>query len=512
MAAIMTTSRDILAHAMEHHRYGRLREAEAGYRETLRLEPRNADALHLLGAIVASQGLTAQGVDLITRALAINPNAKEAHINLANIYAGLLRIRDAERHFREAYRCDMMSADAANGVGGALLHLGLYAEAEGFLREALALAPTAAPVLLNMGMLMDATARFGESIKYYEQVIALHPDHAEAHLHRGLALLLRGQFTEGWTEYAWRVKSSPTFFGQFPFPYWKGESLSGKKILAWTELGPGDEILAATMIPDLAARGAKVLLLCSPRMAPLFERSFPEAHVFPAGNDPEDLSILQGIDYQASVGHLGAVLRRTFEDFPSRPKLLKADAERTAALRKRYQDAAPGHLIVGISWRSKSPRVEDAKTIPLETWRPVLKAPGITFVSLQYGDTKEEVARARRDYGVHLLVDGEIDPLVNLDDFAAQVAAMDLVISSSNTTVHVAGALGRPVWALVPSNHGRLWYWFLERSTSPWYPSARLFRQDLDAGWQPVLAAAANEIVQFRCGAREGGGPHVPST
>ncbi len=498
MGAAMSAAVDLVTRAMDHHRHGRLAEAEAGYRNTLRLDPHNPDALHLLGVIVAGQGDAAQGVDLILRALARNPNSKEAHLNLANIHASALRMGEAEHHFREAYRRDKTNADAANGLGGSFLHRGRYGEAEPYLREALALAPTSAPVLLNMGMLMDATGRFDEALGFYDRILALYPEHIDAHFHRGLALLVRGQFAEGWPEYAWRVRSkhTPTFFGRFPFPYWRGEPLAGRKILVWTELGPGDETLAATMIPDLLAAGATVLLLCSPRMAPLFARSFPSAHVIAAGETPRDPSITQGIAFQASLGELGAVLRPAFESFPRQCAPLKADPDRTAILRARYQAASPGAKLVGISWRSKNVRIEDAKSIPLEAWTPILKRPGVTFVSLQYGDVAQDVAHAERDPGVRILVDPQIDPLANLDDCAAQIAAMDLVISVSNTTVHLAGALGRPIWALIPSNHGRLWYWFLERPDSPWYPSAHLFRQGQNADWRPSLAAAAEKLTQ----------------
>jgi ADP-heptose:LPS heptosyltransferase len=119
-------------------------------------------------------------------------------------------------------------------------------------------------------------------------------------------------------------------------------------------------------------------------------------------------------------------------------------------------------------------------------------------VNLQYGETARELSEVQAEMGVSVLTDPDIDPLGDLDTFAAQVAAMDLVISSSNTTVHMAGALGRPTFALVPSNHGRLWYWFLERSDSPWYPSVRLFRQDEALGWQPTVAAVADHLAKSR--------------
>jgi len=487
----------MLEAAMAAHRRGDEAAARAGYREVLARQPRNPDALHLLGVIVARTE-PEEGIALITRALAANPRSSEAHLNLGNILAGALRMAEAERHFREAYTWGAKTATSANGLGGALLQLGRYIEAEPYIREALTRDPAFAPALINMGILMEATGRIDEALQFYDRALALYPDHAQAHQHRGLTLLARGQFRDGWTEYAWRVKNHSTFYGRFGYPYWRGEPLAGRKILVWTELGPGDECLTATMIPDLVSAGAKVVLLCSPRMAPVFARSFPSIAVIPAGQNPSDRSVTDGIAFQASVGELGANLRTTFDAFPARRAILKADEQHSAALRQRYKGAAADNMVVGLSWRSKNARSEDVKSVPLAEWGPVLKTPGVTFVSLQYGDVTAEVSEAQREFGIEILVDRQIDPLANLDHFAAQVAAMDGVISISNTTLHIAGALGRPVWGLVPSNHGRLWYWFLERIDSPWYPSARLFRQDPRAGWPPTLAAIADGLRSRR--------------
>jgi tetratricopeptide (TPR) repeat protein len=493
----MAGATQTLENAMAAHRRGDEAAAAGGYRAVLARQPENADALHLLGVIVARTEPEA-GIALIARALTANPDSVEAHVNIAGIFAARFRMVEAEHHFRQAYQRARKNIMAAAGLGGALLHLGRYQEAEELLREALKLDPTAAPVLINLGSLMDARGRFDEGLQFYERVIALYPDNAMAHQHKAIALLMRGQCSEGWAEYVWRLKLNQTFHGRFPLPYWRGEPLTGRKILVWTEMGPGDEILTSTMIPDLLARGAKIVLLCSPRMAPIFARSFPGIFVLAAGQQPSDPAAAEGLAFQASIGDLGAVLRPSFDAFQAKPALLKADQERTAALRDRYKAAAPGTLLVGLSWRSRNVKVDEAKSVPLRAWRPVLTQPGVTFVNLQYGDTAGERADVECEMGVSLLTDSHVDPLADLDAFAAQVAAMDVVISTSNTTVHMAGALGRPTWALVPSNHGRLWYWFLERSDSPWYPSARLFRQDHELGWQPALAAVADHLAKSR--------------
>lgn len=490
----------ILEEALAAHRLGDETAAAAGYRAVLALQADNADALHLLGTIMA-RSAPEEGIALIQRALAVNPDSFEAHLNLANTFAKRLRMTDAELHFRAAHKLNPTSIAAINGLGGALLHLGRYAQAEPFLREGLSRDTTSAPALLNMAMLMDATDRVDQGLQFYDRLFAVYPDHAEGHYHQSLALLLRGQFAQGWAKLGWRVKCVPTLHGQFKLPYWRGETLVGRKILVWTELGPGDEILVSTMIPDLLAAGARVVLVCSPRMAPLFARTFPSVDVIAAGQTPRDQTILDGIELQASVAELGTVLRPSFSAFPG-ATVLRAQADRTADLRRRYKAVAGENLLVGLSWRSKNSLLEDAKSVPLREWAPILMCPCVTFVSLQYGDVALEVAEVKRELGIDVLVDVEINPLNSLDDFAAQVAAMDRVVSVSNTTAHMAGALGRPVSVLIPSNHGRIWYWFLERNDSPWYPGARLFRQHPVRGWQPAIAAVADDVARDSSDAR----------
>jgi hypothetical protein len=168
---------------------------------------------------------------------------------------------------------------------------------------------------------------------------------------------------------------------------------------------------------------------------------------------------------------------------------------------------AGGRRIVGLSWRSKNESIGRAKSADLKEWGPVLQTAGVWFINLQYGDVTEDLAEAKKCLGVDVFNDPEIDSSGDLDDFFAQVAALDLVISTSNTTVHVAGSLNVPTWLLLPRGGAALWYWFLKRSDSPWYPSVRIYRQagprTVDVAWwvDPVMRAGADLAAWARGGA-----------
>jgi hypothetical protein len=222
-------------------------------------------------------------------------------------------------------------------------------------------------------------------------------------------------------------------------------------------------------------------------------RSFPQAKVAPRQEPLPKAATAADIDCQMSLSDLGRAFRRSFEDFPRRDRLLTADAARRDALRARYAARQPGAPIVGLSWSSKhNPEVGWLKSMGLSDLDPILRTPGVTFVNLQYGDWRAALAETKERTGVEILDDPDIDPLVDMDAFAAQVAAMDLVVSVSNTTVHVAGALDIPTWVMAPEGRGRMWYWFRDRSDSPWYSSVRLLPQD--GGWQQVIARCAVEL------------------
>jgi ADP-heptose:LPS heptosyltransferase len=282
----------------------------------------------------------------------------------------------------------------------------------------------------------------------------------------------------------------------FDAPYWNGEPLKDGKFLIWTEQGLGDEVLLTSMIPDVLARGAQCTLVCTQRLAPLVQRSFPTIRVLTREDMKKDATPAQGADFQASLSQLALHLRPTIASYPRRASNLSADPAEVNELRQRYKQDSPDRL-VGIAWHSANPQAGTEKSTSLVEWQEILRTPGYRFVSLQYGDHAAAYRQLKDATGLSLIVDRTVDSKKDLARFASQVAAMDLVISVSNTTVHFAGALNVPVWTLVPASVGRIWYWFLERTDSPWYPSMRLFRQNRDAGWAPILQSITQELKRW---------------
>jgi tetratricopeptide (TPR) repeat protein len=504
--------------ALTHHQAGRLSEAEAHYRRALQQDRFNAGILHNLGLVIAARGNFAEAATLIGQAIAVRGNVADFHSNLGNVLTALDRTDEAVASYERALKLNPRFADAAFNLGIALAKLGRIADAESWYRRATTFNPSFWPARLNLANLLDDQGKLDEALPWYEQAASLAPreaaplynlaralhhqgrsdaaepiyrrslaldaTHAETHLTYSLCLLARGALAEGWPEWDWRLRIADAKPRRFAVPEWRGENLTGRRLLVSADQAVGDQILYASMIPELTALAGHVSVECETRLVPLFRRSFPGVEICAHTEPP---SVPGRFDYEISIGSLGRQLRPDFASFTRAPSpYLKADAAQVAAIRARYARLGAGPKI-GVSWRSRA-ELGAAKSTDLMAWAPILRACAAQFIDLQYGDTAAERDAIARETGVTVHRDPDIDQMRDLDAFAAQVAALDLVISVSNTTVHVAGALGTPCWIMVPHGKGMHWYWFNDRDDSPWYRSLRLFRQDARGDWRAVIA------------------------
>lgn len=418
-----------------------LPEAVWAHRQALTLQPNDRDIRYNLATALYATRELIEAEELLLAVLSTDPKFVRGYINLGNVY-------------RDTNRLD---------------------EAGAMFEAALALDPSLAVAYSNLGAICADRGWFHTGVALHDKAVAL-DDSPGARFKRGVTLLAMGRLSEGWRDYDYRFLSPLEHQAARPEPppYWRGENLGGKSIAIWTEQGLGDEILHGSLISEVAARADRCTVLCSKRLVPVFARSFPRVSV--ADRETYSDYALRAFDYQVAVGSLGRHVLPSFAEFHLHTAYLKADPAITAKLRREYLSRADGRKVVGISWRSKNNIVGPDKSVSLLDLAPVLRTAGVMFVNLQYGECNVELAAARERLGIDVFQDPQVDSMADMDGFFAQVAAMDLVITTSNTTAHVAGAQNIPVWVLLPFAKGALWYWFLEREDSPWYPSARLFR------------------------------------
>ena len=523
-----------LQQAVSLYQANQLQQAEQICQQILRDNSQHADALHLLGVIAHQVGDYRIATSLIAQAIEIDSNQSSFFYNVGNALREQGRLEESVGAYRQAIEHQPKFAGAHNNLGIALQEQGRLEESIGAYQKAIEIQPDHADAYYNVGNALRKQGKLEESIDAYQQAIhiqpdhadaynnlgnvlkeqgvleksihtyqkAIHiqPDHADAHKNLGIILLLKGNFFQGWKEYGWRWKCDDIISKNrdLPQPSWDGSNLNGKSILVWAEQGIGDEIMFTSILPTLSQMTEKIIIECNLRLVPLFQRSFPQIQFFSRQNLPHPHLLDENIDYQIPMGGLGRWLRTDEDSFDrSKQSYLTACTNRSVRIRKRYQKLAGGRMLVGISWKSTGINWRRAllKSTVLEDWTSILSQQDCYFINLQYGDVKEELAQLQQQTGLIIYQDEEIDSLRNLDDFAAQVSALDLVISTSNTTVHVAGALGKPVWTLL--SYIPDWRWMLEREDTPWYPSMRLFRQSETGDWPRIFAQVNSALEQL---------------
>ncbi len=372
--------------------------------------------------------------------------------------------------------------------------IGKTEEAQGLYLALLQRAPDNVFALTNLGGLYLDEGRYAQAIDCLLRAEKEKAGNTHIATQLAHAFFRSGQLEKGWTYYAQRfgssVKARP-----FSGPLWNGEELKDQLLLLWAEQGIGEEILYASMLKDAVKRASRISVECDPRLAPLFSRSFPGLSFF-ARQDPPDARLAKAAA-QASLGHLGALFRTSADAFPKTPYCLVCDADKKERLREKYlalkkQKNLSGKLI-GISWKSQKLRQGDPKSTDFAVWENLFEGSPHLFINLQYGDCSGEAALAgARDW--NLFTDAAIDQSRSLDDYAAQIAALDQVITVSNSTAHMAGALGVKTDVLLPKARGLMWHWFDGTASSPWYPSLTLLRQDSDGDWNGPLEKSAQRL------------------
>ena len=478
---------------------GMTHEAEKAYDRALAFAPNGVQALRESAKLRLNRGAVDEALPLIERALAQEPNSPDLHNLRGMILARATRWADAVAAYRHALSFAPDQAEIYNNLGTALRREGHGIEASDSYAKAHSLRPEHASISLNHATALWEIDRTQEALSALDELITLQPDYVDAHYNRALVLMALGRFEEGWKAFKWRLKRPFVHVRHedFPQPVWSGEDLRNKHVLVWTDLGIGDEILLSSIIPDVAAAARKVTLLCSERLVALFRRSFPGVTVDRRKSPLPASALSKDVDLQMSLAELGTVFRRDVTSFPERDGYLKVDEALRATLRKKYLAGREKTLLVGISWRSANPEIGVQKSLALAEWEPILKVPGITFVNLQYGDCREEVENFRHEHGVNVIDDQGINALGDMEQVAAQTAAMDLVISVSNTTVHVAGATGVPVWVLLPQGQARLWYWFRGVNRCVWYPKATLKTSGREGDWSQLIEKCAGDLARL---------------
>jgi tetratricopeptide (TPR) repeat protein len=462
---------------------GRAADALASCDAALALRPDYPEALNNRGNALAALGRLGEALACIDRALALRPREAAAWSSRGRVLQQAGRHEDALQSFTAAVRWRPGDAGTLCDQGVALQALGRYAEALDCFGAAAAADRASIAAHTNRGNALVALARHQEALDSYAAALALGPDDPEVLWNMGLARLATGDYAAGWPLYEQRsrvpsLQLPPRMTG---VPRWqRHEELMARSVLLHAEQGFGDAIQFVRFARELAARGAQVTLACAPALQRLFTRADGVAHVIVPGREA-----LPALDFHLPLMSVPAALRTAVDALP-RPPYLTADP----VLVRAWDARLPEGRRVGLAW-SGNPDFAAArlKACPPHLLAPLAATPGCRFVSLQVGAGREEAGMIGPD-----VVDAPAD-LGDFADTAALVETLDLVITIDTAVAHLAGALGKPVWILLP--FAADWRWLVGRDDSPWYPSARLYRQRRPGDWADPLARMAQDLLQW---------------
>ena len=425
-------------------------EAMATYDRAFSIDPQDLSILKDRGAALLLIDRELEALDCFDRALAVKPDDIYFLYKRGTALAKLDRFEEALASFDKSLELDASSVDALNGRGNALAGL----------------------------------TRAAEAIAAYNKAIELDPETPEVHWNRSLTLLQLGHFKEGWKEYEWRWKTAnfPSKSRNFDKPLWLGDaSLEGKAIFIHAEQGFGDSIQFGRYIPMVAALGAQVIVEVQPPLRRIFSSIKGASKVIAAGEE------LPAFDFHCPLLSLPLAFKTELESIPHDVPYLSSDDDLTAKFKGLLPQTK--QRLVGIAWAGRPTFGDDrSRSIGLQRIAPILKAAGCHFVGIQ---------KDLRDGDKELLstlpnLTWLGDQLSDFSDTAALMSMLDLIISSDTSVVHLAGALARPAWVLL--EHKPDWRWLTDRDDNPWYPTARLFRQQQPGDWDSVVASATDAL------------------
>jgi len=485
----------LLQRAAQHLQRGELPEAVLLLQQVLDAHPRQFDALHMLGVIRAMRGERAEALELFRKALSVNKSNNFLHFNLAKVLSESGQEQEALPHHRKATQLAPDHAEAWLNFGKSLLSLGRYEDALTAFNKATTTQPNYAEAYNNKGLVLADLGRIELAISAFDHAIQLRPDMVDAHWNRALQCLKLGDYAAGWPEFElrWQMDARTTPQLATDKPRWTGQA-AAQPLLLWGEQGIGDQILYSSILPDLANLPQKKYVALDKRLIPLYQRSMPQFEFLDLTRAAEAPDYAEHLP----LGSLPPLFRPSQASFETaRHPYLVADAQRVAVLRQKA--SRPDRLVCGVSWSSNRKGIGSHKSISLAQMLPPLASDRLHFVNLQYGDTSAERDALRAAHGIEVQNIAEVDNFNDIDGLAALIDACDVVLTTSNSTAHLAGALGKTTLLLLPFGKGRLWYWTEIQGKNPWYPSVKAYPQVEAGQWRHPLSQLARDLSDMPC-------------
>jgi tetratricopeptide (TPR) repeat protein len=522
--------------ALAYHQKADLISAEKAYLQALKLSPQYSEASYNLGVVYRAQNQHDEALVRFERAVQDNPNYVDAHYNMGNALKDLGQFARAIQCYARAIELSPRHTHAHLNQGLAYKALGEFDHAVACMRSAIDLNPSYADAHSNLGMVYTELKNWPQALASFQQALTIDPNHAQALWNTSLLLLLHENFSAGFSLYPsrWReeVQVSPSLVTSKPLfitnlqaqtaPNSQTQSQAASKLLIWPEQGIGDEIMFGALLHQAKTLAQQVLVQMDSRLIPLFKRSFPELTWIDKGACVDESLY----DTQMPIGRLAEIFCQSREHFTHiKPNYLSADPVRTAAIRQKIKNH--NRPIIGISWRSQNTQKGQERSVALselvqalmvatERLKPLVltqtpaqtcgeefeshgrdaENPQLTpqLINLQYRAQASELSAIKDALGIEITQLDEVDNFQDIDGLASLIECCDCVVSIDNSTVHLAGALGRPTIVLLPYSCD--WRWGLSEDKSLWYPSLHLIRQSARSQWHASLERLGSVLEQ----------------
>ncbi|QEG38055.1 tetratricopeptide repeat protein [Roseimaritima ulvae] len=451
--------------------------------------PTIRDALQQ-GWQLQQRGQIAQAEHVYRQVIAQVPRSAEAHVYLGIALFDQQRFVESEAAYRTGLELQGRFPIAWNNLGNALRMQNRVDEADACFARSIEQQPGYLSPLKNRGTLWIWAGHIDRGLDYYQQALQVAPEDPELHRNLGVIYLLQGRFAEGWPQYRWRWNMPGLVRPPCSAPLWQGEPLQDKTILLYPEQGLGDAIHFVRMAEVVQQHGARVLLSCDANLIPLLQSARGIDQIFPTQ------MTVGPVDYQASLIEVADHLQIDGQNIPAAvPYLTVSDSLQSYWQRWLSSQVGGSGRRVGICWQGNpNHHADHYRSVALREFAPLFDVEGVQWISLQHGFGSQQIAEVPfADKLLRLPEDLDRSAGAFLDT-AAVMQNLDLVITTDTSTAHLAGALGVPTWVLL----GKLpdWRWSLEGSTTHWYPSLRLFRQQVVGNWQGVVREMAGALAE----------------
>lgn len=466
---------------------GKFEEAIQSYGNALKREPDRAETYNNLGTVLIEVDRFDEAVANYEHAILLKPDYAEAYYNLANAFKREHKLNEAIKHYRKAINFNPNYVESTNNLGSTLKDQGRYDEALDALCRAIRLRPNNAEAHNNCGIVLQEQGKLNEALVAFNKAVALKTDYAEAHFNRSLLLLLKGRFTEAWPEYEWRLCTKEYGLKNVQQPQWKGSPLEGKSILVHAEQGFGDTIQFVRYLPLIQSKGGRVIFECWPQLISLLENCNGIDKIIEKIPDEEPA---EEFDFTIPLMSLPGIFDTKLETIPFPVPYITANRRLADEWHKRL--AVNDYFKIGLVWTGnpENRNICLKRSCTLREFADLSKIPGLKFYSLQKGPASVEALYPPVGMDIINLE----DKLKDFSDTAAVIANLDLVISVDTAVAHLAGALGKPVWILLPFVPD--WRWLVNREDSPWYSSMRLFRQTHPGDWAGVFDRVVQALTE----------------